>query len=82
METLRKEEATLEQNFENEIIKIGSSIIPENEVVKECVVGEGGFGKVYKGKYQNQTVAIKKIKLEEKEPEIFESLLNEIRNNK
>ena len=79
METLSKEEAIMEQNFESEIIKIGSTIIPENEVVKECVVGEGGFGKVYKGKYQNQTVAIKKIKLEEKEPEIFESLLNEIK---
>ena len=79
MEKLSKEEEMMEQNFENEIIKIGSTIIPEAEVQKECVVGEGGFGKVYKGKYQKQTVAIKKIKLEEKEPEIFESLLNEIK---
>ena len=78
MDSITQEEELLEKQFESEILKI-STIIPENEIIKECVIGEGGFGKVYKGMYNKQKVAIKKIKLQDKDEEIFESLLNEIK---
>ena len=79
MEIIENEELLLEQHFEEEIIKMGALSIPENEIKKEESIGEGAFGKVYKGKYKDNIVAIKKIKLEEKSQEIFDSLLNEIK---
>ena len=79
MEILETENELLEKNFENEIIKIGSKIIPESEITREYVIGEGAFGKVYKGKYLENSVAIKKIKLREKTQEILDILLNEIK---
>ncbi len=79
MEILDTESDILEKNFEEEILKIGSKIIPESEITREYVIGEGAFGKVYKGKYLENSVAIKKIKLKEKTQEIFDSLLNEIK---
>lgn len=36
--------------------------IPLNEVDFYEVIGQGSFGSVYKGKYKNKTVAIKKLK--------------------
>ena len=79
MEIIENEELLLEQNFEEEIKKMGALSIPENEIEKMESIGEGAFGKVYKGKYKENIVAIKKIKLEEKSQEIFDSLLNEIK---
>ena len=79
MEIIENEELLLEQNFEEEIKKMGALSIPENEIEKMESIGEGAFGKVYKGKYKENIVAIKKIKLEEKSQEICDSLLNEIK---
>ena len=69
----------LEKKFEEELIKINCPIISENEITKEKVIGEGAFGKVYKGHYNNLEIAIKKIKLIEKAPEIYSNLVNEIK---
>ena len=74
-----EEEEQMEQKFEEEIKKMNTTIVSENEITKDCTIGEGGFGKVYKGKYKNNLVAIKKIKLIEKTPEIFTDLVNEIK---
>lgn len=79
MESINREEEQLENNFEEAIIKMGGKMIPSTEVVKEALIGEGGFGKVYKGKYGNIPVAIKKITLQEKSSEVFDVLLNEIK---
>ena len=48
---------------EKELIKMGCPLIPENEVIKDMQIGEGSFGKVYKGHYKEHVIAIKKIKL-------------------
>jgi len=69
----------LEKKFEEELMKINCPIILESEITKEKVIGEGAFGKVYKGHYKNQEIAIKKIKLIEKAPEIYANLVNEIK---
>ena len=69
----------LEKKFEEELMKINCPIILETEITKEKVIGEGAFGKVYKGHYKNQEIAIKKIKLIEKAPEIYANLVNEIK---
>ena len=69
----------LEKNFEEELLKINCPIISQTEITKEKTIGEGAFGKVYKGHYKNQEIAIKKIKLIEKAPEIYANLVNEIK---
>ena len=35
------------------LYKINCSLIPESEIIKEKKIGEGAFGKVYKGTYKN-----------------------------
>ena len=79
MDLIDEEEEELENNFENELLKMGFPIIPENEITKDKQIGEGSFGKVYKGHYKNNEIAIKKIKLNEKVPETYSNLLNEIK---
>jgi len=52
---------TLLKFFEENLI----TIIPEDKIIKmEPHIGEGSFGKVYKGLYNDNYVAIKKLKLE------------------
>ena len=79
MDIVDEEEEELEKNFENELLKMGCPLIPENEITKEKQIGEGSFGKVYKGHYKDHEIAIKKIKLIEKVPETYSTLLNEIK---
>ena len=79
MDILDEEEEELERNFENELLKMGCPLIPENEIIKDKQIGEGSFGKVYKGHYKENEIAIKKIKLIEKIPETYSNLVNEIK---
>jgi len=79
MDVVDEEEEELEKNFENDLLKMGCPLIPENEVTKDKQIGEGSFGKVYKGHYKDHEIAIKKIKLIEKDPETYSNLLNEIK---
>ena len=79
MDIVDEEEEELEKNFENNLLKMGCPLIPENEVTKDKQIGEGSFGKVYKGHYKDHEIAIKKIKLIEKVPETYSNLLNEIK---
>ena len=80
MDILDEEEEELERNFEKELIKMGCPLIPENEIIKDKqIIGEGSFGKVYKGHYKDNVIAIKKIKLTEKVPETYSNLVNEIK---
>ena len=79
MDVVDEEEEELEKNFENDLLKMGCPLIPENEVTKDKQIGEGSFGKVYKGHYKDHEIAIKKIKLIEKVPETYSNLLNEIK---
>lgn len=78
LDELSQEEVELEKQFEEELIKMGVKMIPAEEVQRDSQIGEGGFGKVYKGTYNNQTVAIKKIKLQNKELGVYQEILNEI----
>ena len=79
MDIVDEEEEELERNFENELLKMGCPLIPENEIIKDKQIGEGSFGKVYKGHYKGKEIAIKKIKLIEKVPETYSNLVNEIK---
>jgi len=79
MEVVDEEEKELEKNFEKDLLKMGCPLIPENEVTKDKQIGEGSFGKVYKGHYKDHEIAIKKIKLIEKDPDTYSNLLNEIK---
>lgn len=68
------------QGVEDSLNALGATIITDDEIVKiKPHVGRGGFGKVYRGVYNNQDVAIKKIKLSGEEAEMIGGILNEIR---
>jgi len=48
--------------LDEELGKIGVEIIPNDAIVRnKPAIGSGKFGKVYRGKYQNKVVAIKKM---------------------
>ena len=81
MEIIDEEEKELEKNFENELLKLGYPIIPQNEIKKDIQIGEGSFGKVYKGLYKDQEVVIKKLKLAEKVPETYSILVKKTKKN-
>ena len=59
-------ESSDESAFEKSLLDFNVSLIPSDQIQKfKPHIGEGGFGKVYKGTLSNAIVAIKKIKLEE-----------------
>lgn len=63
-----------------QLTDLGINVIQEDEIVKEKPhIGEGGFGKVYKGKYGQNVVAIKKIKIDEPNEDIMNDIVNEIK---
>lgn len=53
----------LSKNLLEVLLKNKIPVIDKDKISKEKVIGEGSFGKVYKGKYGEREVAIKKIKL-------------------
>jgi serine/threonine protein kinase len=79
----------MEKSFNEKLMEalaeINVRLIDKDEITKEKPeVGKGGFGKVYKGKYQDNDVAIKKLtnlkKANEKELiEGLKDIINEIR---
>ena len=57
-----------------------AKIIPESEISREKPhIGEGGFGKVYKGIYDGKAVAIKKLILQSEDKSIVDEIINEIK---
>jgi non-specific serine/threonine protein kinase len=81
-------ESLAEVAFDKDLEANGVVIILDEQITKiKPHVGEGGFGKVYKGTYvegnTSHSVAIKKIKLEEDEPElkkkVYDDIMNEIK---
>jgi len=65
--------------LKNNLVDNGVSILEEGEVEKlRPHIGEGGFGKVYKGNYGNQVVAIKKILLSTSSEDAAKDIINEI----
>jgi serine/threonine protein kinase len=79
----------METEFNEKLVKalaeINVTLIDKNEITKvKPEIGTGGFGKVYKGKYQDNDVAIKKLtnlkKANEKEAiEALTDIINEIK---
>lgn len=69
------------EELEDNLIKSNINIISDKEVEKKKPhIGEGSFGKVYKGIYNGKEVAIKKLKLDQ-ESNAFD-ILNEINSVK
>lgn len=79
MEDSSESELLIINNFEKQLEEYNIPQIKETEIIKiKPHVGEGGFGKVYKGLYGEHTVAIKKIKLISKSKSVFNDILNEM----
>mmetsp|Transcript_33003 Transcript_33003/g.82965 ORF Transcript_33003/g.82965 Transcript_33003/m.82965 type:complete len:2143 (+) Transcript_33003:102-6530(+) len=51
--------------------------IPYTELVLDQVIGEGGFATVYKGRYNNEVVAIKQLKYKKGEEMAIDGLMEE-----
>jgi serine/threonine-protein kinase len=78
-------EALIEETFEQNLLELGVNLMKGEEVVKlKPFIGIGGFGKVYKGKFGSNVIAIKKIKFadfddQDKRREVYMQILNEVR---
>jgi serine/threonine-protein kinase len=68
------------EKLESSLKSLGVKIIKDDEIVKlKPAIGQGGFGKVYKGTYQGKDVAIKKIKLMSEDDSAIDDIINEMR---
>lgn len=65
-EELQKKSQEFFKSLESKLYDMGVKLISETEIEKFFPsIGAGSFGKVYKGKYCNELIAIKKILLKE-----------------
>jgi len=67
--------------FEAKLSEMGVAVLKEEEVERfKPKIGKGSFGKVYKGKYQSEMVAIKKIMLKDEfyDKGVLDEILKEI----
>lgn len=68
------------EKLEHNLKSLGIKIINDNEINKiKPAIGQGGFGKVYRGTYQGLDVAIKKIKLENEDESALVDIMNEMK---
>lgn len=77
-------ESLAEEAFDKSLQDNGVIIIQDGQISKiKPAIGEGGFGKVYRGKYLDYDVAIKKIKLEDvdsdEKSKVYDDIMNEIK---
>ena len=84
---MQKEEKNGEQNeliqmITKLLVSLEVTVMQEKDVVIEDMIAQGGFGKVFRGKYQDHTVAIKELQMELGDSKYSSdmSLLNEISN--
>lgn len=76
-ETIVKDEVT---SLVSKFNSLSITLIKDTEIMKYESIGNGSMGKVYKGKYNDNFVAIKKIKkFEEEKFEDQSEILNEIK---
>jgi serine/threonine protein kinase len=56
--------AQFQQKLEEKLTELGVCFIPKEEITRyPDILGEGSFGKVFKGKYKERQIAIKRIML-------------------
>jgi serine/threonine protein kinase len=76
-------ESSDESAFEKSLVEFNVCLIPSDQIEKtKPHIGEGGFGKVYRGFLNGVIVAIKKIKLEEdgkEKKDVYADIFNEIK---
>ena len=75
-------ETSAEYLFEQSLAEFKICLITSDQIkVFKPAIGEGGFGKVYKGQLGDQIVAIKKIKLEDdgEKKNVYAEIFNEIK---
>lgn len=62
------------------LTKRGIKIIPKKEVTKLSLLGQGKFGKVYKGSYKNKLVVIKKLQFDYLGSDTLDEIAEDITN--
>ena len=70
----------LNLKLETSLKSLGIKMINDNEITKtKPAIGQGGFGKVYRGTFEGKDVAIKKIKLMNEDESTIDDIINEMR---